>query len=187
MDSAHPPVGDHQQSEKYLSQLINVLRSQKYPLTHSDLSKFDPGSFQDHFRLDLGDYFAEISHSKHPQSGNDVYSLIFTNVAKIKSGLASQAILSYLPLSADQFARFKSAAGEYFAEQKKLKERRRFEDAMRPIDDLLNLPKSDQHPEPSQTSAESSSHQDSLDPSEFFHDFKMSPVTEYTPPKTSSD
>lgn len=211
-ESNTPPIGNHQQAEKYLSQLIESLRRQQFPLTHSDLSKFEPCSFQDHYRIDLGQFHAEISHSKHPQSGADVYSLIFTSIDKIRSGQSNQAILSYIPLTGEQFSRFKSTAEAYFAEQKRLAEEKRFKAAMQPIDSLLKTDQPDNsksnnsehhHTElpnnrDNRDSRDSASWRTSnpdnrdtppksepVDDSQFFHQFSLNsnPVAEYTPPQ----
>jgi hypothetical protein len=191
-DNQTPPMGNHQQAEKYLTELISALKIGSYPLTHSDLSKFDPGSFQDHYRIDMGEYHAEISHSKHPQSGADSFSLIFTSLDKIRSGQSSQAILSFIPLTADQFTRFKTAANNYFVEQKRREEQKRFQQAMKPIDQLLKIstleaPSFDniklKSTEDSHTSPTAPEHN-----SQFFNDFainhKSTPT--YTPPRSDS-
>lgn len=137
--SQTPPIGTREQADQYLDQIIHNLKTDRFPLIHSDLSKFGPGSFQDHYRIDLGEYHAEVSHSKHPQSGNDIYSLIFTNVDKIRQGLSNQAILGYLPLTAEQFNKFRSAADRYFEDQKRREEQKRFRESMQPIDTLLGM------------------------------------------------
>lgn len=183
----NPPIGDHQQAEKYLNQLISAIKQDTYTLTHSDLSKFDPCSFQDHYRIDMGTYHAEISHSKHPQSGADVYALIFTSIDKIRAGQSNQAILSYLPLTSELFAKFKSAADDYFAEQKRRAEEKRFKEAMKPVDALLNP----LHPD-NRENQDNRDNRDNRDNeltntpnhSQFFHDFTPNPNADAksTPP-----
>lgn len=194
-----PPIGDHEQAEKYITQIISAVRSGNFDLVHSDLSKFDPSSFQDHYRLDMGEFHAEVSHSKHPQSGSDIFSLIFTSVDKMRQGQTNQAILSYLPLTAEQFSKFKSTAEAYFAEQKRLAEEKRFKSAMQPIDSLLktdlpnhsdNSVKPD-HPQhhrseqPDNRDNHNPPKTDTPDDSQFFHQFSLNskPVAGYTAPQ----
>lgn len=205
-----PPVGDHQQAEKYLTQLLSTLESHLYPLTRSDLST-NPGNFQDHYRIDLGQYHAEVSHSKHPQSGNDIYSLIFTSLEKIRLGQTDQAVLSYIPLTQDLFSRFKNAAESYFAAKKRLEEQKRFREAMQPIDDILksspprsedsprrdyrdtryhqprnNPPETSRPPEPKPEPLASIPTSRDEPSSQFFHEFNLNnPQPVFTPPEDS--
>ena len=144
-----PPTTDPDKARAYLDKLISLINQRKFPLTHSDLNKFDACGMVDHYRIDLGNYFAEISHSKHPNSGKDVFALVFTNIEKIRQGNQQEAILSYLPLTPDSFEHFKTAAEHHFELLRKEAEEKRFQAAMRPIDELLAHPTP---PETSQTS-----------------------------------
>lgn len=137
-NSPHPPIGDSKDAPNYISKLIAAFESERYTLVHSDLSKFDPCSIQDHYRVDLGDYHAEVSHSKHPQTAADVYSLIFTNIQKIRDGASNEAVLSYISLEKATFDHFKSAAERYFKDGERRAELRRFKEAMSPVDAILS-------------------------------------------------
>jgi len=92
---------------------------------------------QDHYRISLGDYDAEVSHSINPNTGQNMYMMIFTNMAQIKAGLANQAILSYIYLNEPLFGKFKSFAEGYFERKHREEEERRFKEAMQPIDTLI--------------------------------------------------
>lgn len=140
MDSAPktPPRGDYQKAESYINKLVGLVESGKLEVVHTDLQKFDPGSIQDHYRMDLGDYQIEISHSKLPNSGTDSYVMLFTNLKNVSAGTAEKAILAYTQLSNNQFNKFKTAAESQIEERRRLEEEKRFNDALAPIDSLLN-------------------------------------------------
>lgn len=140
-----PPIGNPKHVQKYLDQLIELIRCDKANLTHSDLKKYDPTTMQDHYRISLGAYDAEISHSINPNSNQDVYLLIFTNVAHIKTGLAHEAILSYLYLTEAAFQKFKTEAEIYFDRKRQEAEDRRFKETMKPIDDIIEASLSEAH------------------------------------------
>jgi hypothetical protein len=138
MDTAPtPPRGDYQKAENYINRLIELIESNKLDVIHTDLQKFDPGSIQDHYRLDLSDYQIEISHSKLPTSGSDSYVMLFTNLKKVEDGSAQKAILAYTQLSNNQFEKFKTAAESQIEDRRRLEEEKRFKDALAPIDSLL--------------------------------------------------
>lgn len=140
MDSAQstPPRGDYQKAESYINRLVTLVEDGRLEVTHTDLQKFDPGSIQDHYRLDLNDYQIEISHSKLPNSGADSYVMLFTNLKNVEAGSAPKAILAYTQLSNNQFEKFKAAADSQIEEKRRLEEEKRFKDALAPIDSLLN-------------------------------------------------
>jgi effector-binding domain-containing protein len=140
MDSApqQPPRGDYQKAESYINRLIELIEANKLEVIHTDLQKFDPGSIQDHYRLDLNDYQIEISHSKLPTSGTDSYVMLFTNLKNVESGSAQKAILAYTQLSNTQFEKFKTVAESQIEERRRLEEEKRFKDALAPIDSLLD-------------------------------------------------
>lgn len=140
MDSApqQPPRGDYQKAESYINRLIELIESNKIEVIHTDLQKFDPGSIQDHYRLDLNDYQIEISHSKLPTSGTDSYVMLFTNLKNVEAGSAQKAILAYTQLSNTQFEKFKTVAESQIEERRRLEEEKRFKDALAPIDSLLD-------------------------------------------------
>lgn len=140
MDDApsNPPRGDYQKADSYINRLVTLVEGGKLQVVHTDLQKFDPGSIQDHYRLDLNDYQIEISHSKLPNSGADSYVMLFTNLKSVKDGNAEKAILAYTQLSNNQFEKFKTAADTQIEDNRRLEEEKRFKDALAPIDSLLN-------------------------------------------------
>lgn len=133
-----PPRGDYQKAEAYLNKLIPLLESNKLEVIHTDLQKFDPGTIQDHYRLDLEDYQIELSHSKLPNSGTDSYVMLFTNLKKVEAGTAEKTILAYTQLSDTQFQRFKTAAEAQIEERRRKEEEKRFNEALSPIDSILS-------------------------------------------------
>lgn len=157
MDTAKtPPRGDYQKAENYINRLVSLVESGKLQVIHTDLQKFDPGSIQDHYRLDLQDYQIEISHSKLPNSGADSYVMLFTNLKNVSEGSAEKAILAYTQLSNNQFNKFKTAAESQIEERRRLEEEKRFNEALSPIDSLLdeaqsNAPLIEKHSSPSIT------------------------------------
>lgn len=132
-----PPIGDQKYAEKYIDHLMEMLKWDKATLNHSDLKKYDPSTMQDHYRVNLGDYDAEVSHSINPNNGQNIYMLIFTNVAQIKAGQAQEAILSYIYLNEPLFSRFKTFAEGYFERKHREEEEKRFKTAMQPIDNII--------------------------------------------------
>lgn len=132
-----PPVGDPAKAEKYIDHLINLLKWDKATVTHTDSKKHN-SSMQDHYRINLGHYDAEISHSVNPHTNQNLYVLLFTNVNHLKSGHADQAILSYLYLHEPTFRKFKTAVENHFERLRREAEERRFKTAMQPIDDYIS-------------------------------------------------
>lgn len=133
-----PPRGDTEQSEKYLRKLINLLNADLVELTHTDLSKFDPSSLQDHYRVDLDDYQVEISHSKQANTGEDSFVMLFTNIKKIQPDFDQKIILAYTYIDMEQFKRFRMVANDYLNRRKTEQDRKRFEQAMEPVNEALN-------------------------------------------------
>lgn len=132
-----PPSGDSIQAEKYVNQLTSFVEADKLDVIHTDLSKFDPSTLQDHYQLDLRDYRVEISHSKHPNSGHDSFVILFTNIKNVLDGNCQKIILAYLHLDSNQFNRFKKASLEQVQRKKKLEEDKRLKDALEPVDQIL--------------------------------------------------
>lgn len=132
-----PPSGDPQKAEDYLQKLIRLIRDDKLLVTHTDLQKIDPGSLQDHYRNDLGDYDVEVSHSKQPDTGQDHYVIIFNNLNQIKDGCAQKAVLAYLHLTEQQFQRFKEISDDQIERKRREEEERRFKEAMSPVDEAI--------------------------------------------------
>ncbi|MBI2599572.1 hypothetical protein HYW43_01475 [Candidatus Daviesbacteria bacterium] len=135
--SLPPPTGDPIQAEKYINQLIQLVEQDKLEVCHTDLSKFDPSTLQDHYQLDLKDYRVEISHSKHPNSGHDSFVILFTNIRNVLDGNCQKIILAYMHLDANQFNRFKKASLEQTNRKKKLEEEKRLKEALEPVDQIL--------------------------------------------------
>ncbi len=132
-----PPGGDPAQAEKYINQLNQLIEADKLNVTHTDLSKFDPNSLQDHYSLDLKDYQVEVSHSKHPGSGKDSYIILFTNIKNLTSSNCNKIILAYMHLNETQFARFKNSSLINIEKKAKAFEEKRIKDALTPIDQIL--------------------------------------------------
>ncbi len=132
-----PPSGDSEKADRYLTQLIELMNSDKILVSHTDLSKFDPTSLQDHFRLDLKNYEVEVSHNKQPDSGEDFYVLLFNNLKLVNEKCTEKVILAYLHITGDKFAKFKTVADDQIERKRKEAEEKRFNEAMTPIDQAL--------------------------------------------------
>jgi hypothetical protein len=132
-----PSSSDYKRAEKYISELIKLIEQDKILVSHTDLSKFDPTSLQDHYWLDLKHYQVEISHSKKFQSGEDSYVMIFNNLKHIGEGQAEKVILAYINLEANHFIKFKSVADDQIAKNQKKEEENRFNQAVAPINQAL--------------------------------------------------
>lgn len=133
-----PPSGDPIKAEKYVSQLINLIEKDKLTISHTDLAKFDPSSLQDHFLAELKDYQVEISHSKHPQSGRDIYTMLFNNIKIVANGGCQKVILAYMHLDDSQFVRFRKVYTQQVDRIRKAEEERRLKEALAPVDNLLD-------------------------------------------------
>lgn len=132
-----PPSGDLKKADHYITQLVELIKSDKLTVTLTDLAKFDPTSLQNHYRLDLNDYEVEISHSKQPDSGKDFYIILFNNLKRISGQCTEKIILAYIHLSDDQFRSFKAAADGQLERRRQEAEEKRFKEAMIPIDQAL--------------------------------------------------
>lgn len=132
-----PPSGDPRMADRYLTQLIELVNTDKLTVSHTDLSKFDPTSLQNHYRLDLKDYAVEVSHTKQPDSGKDFYILLFNNLKYISEKCTEKIILAYIHITEDQFKSFKTAVEEQLERRRKEAEEKRFKEAMAPIDSAL--------------------------------------------------
>lgn len=133
-----PPGGTPEQAEKYVSQIIDLIEQDKLQVVHTDLAKFDPSNLQDHYRLELKDYNVEISHSKNPDNGKDSYIILFTNLQSIRDGCTEKIILAYMHLDPLQFKRFVTSAHEQNTRNKKIEEDKRLQEALQPIDQVLD-------------------------------------------------
>ncbi len=132
-----PPSGDTDKADYYLTQLIELMNADKLTAGRTDLSKFDPTSLQDHYRLDLKDYEVEVSHNKQPDSGKDFYVMLFNNLKYVSEKCTEKIILAYIHISGDQFAKFKTVADAQIERKRKEAEEKRFKEAMAPIDSAL--------------------------------------------------
>lgn len=152
-----PPIGDSEKAETYLGQITDLLTSDKLLVSHTDLSKFDPTSLQDHYRMDLANYEVEVSHNKKPDSGEDFYVILFNNLKKVNDQCTEKVILAYMHLTDTQFQKFKTVADDQIERKRKEAEEKRFKEAMAPIDSALeslsgtNVISNIQHSEPQTT------------------------------------
>lgn len=137
MPNLPPPSGNPAQAEKYIGQLVSLIDNDKLAVLNTDLSKFDPSSLQDHYRIDLKDYQLEVSHSKHPSTGKDSYVLLFTNIKNIVQNNCQKIILAYLHLEDSQFGRFKTACKNQLERERKKEEDKRLKEALQPVDQIL--------------------------------------------------
>lgn len=143
-----PPIGDQEKADYYTDKLIELVSADKLTVVRTDLSRFDPTSLQDHYRLDLKDYEVEISHNKQPDSGKDFYVMLFNNLKHVSNGCAEKVILAYVHISGDQFAKFKTIANDQIERRRKEAEEKRFKEVMAPIDQALEqFNKTDSEPE----------------------------------------
>lgn len=131
-----PPQGDSQKADKYLTWLIKFIGQDKLTVLHTNLSKFNPTDLQDHYRVELKDYYVEVSHSKQADSGADSFVVIFNNLKQVGEG-CEKIILAYTYLTKDQYQRFKEAAEQQIERFRKMEEEKRFNEALTPIDELL--------------------------------------------------
>ncbi len=132
-----PPGGDSRFAEKYIYQFIELINQDRLTAIHTDLSKFDPSNLQDHYRMELQDYFVEVSHSKHPSSGADSFIMLFTNLQQVREGCTEKVILAYMHLDQNQFQRFRSTVEQQTHRKKKMEEERRLTEALSQVDQVL--------------------------------------------------
>jgi len=93
---------------------------------------------EEHYRIDLSQYDVEISHSKHPKSGEDIYTMIFNNLTQLGENRDLQrVILAFIHLDKKQFEQFKDAADSQIQRKWQEEEEKRFKDVMAPVDQLL--------------------------------------------------
>ncbi len=132
-----PSSSDLKRAEKYIDELTRLIEEDKIKVFHTDLSKFDPTSLQDHYWVDLKHYQVEISHSKKFQSGEDSYVMIFNNLKHLGEGQAEKVILAYINLEANHFIKFKSVADDQITINSRKEEEKRFNQAVEPINQAL--------------------------------------------------
>lgn len=154
-----PPQGDSKKADKYLNWLITLINQDKLTVVHTNLSKFNPTDLQDHYRVELKDYYVEVSHSKQADSGTDSFVLIFNNFKQVGEG-CEKIILAYTYLTKDQYQHFKDTAEEQLERFRRIEEEKRFNEALTPIDELLEqADNSEQATSDSQADAASSQDQ----------------------------
>lgn len=136
-----PPRGDFDKAEKYVNQLVALVNQNKVEVWHTDLKKFDPTSLKDHYTIGLKEYQIEISHSKHPNTEKDSYVMIFNNLKNISEGSGEKVILAYVYLADSQFSKFKIVADRQIYERERAEEEKKFNQALEPIDQLLDQAK----------------------------------------------
>ncbi len=134
-----PPMGDSQSAESYINQIITLINQGKLDIKHTDLKQFDPTTLQDHYRIDLDSYEIEISHSLSPDSQQEFFIILFNNLNKIAADCTNKQVLAYIHLDQNQFADFKQAADIYLEKKKKSEEKKKFDDAIKPIDQVLQV------------------------------------------------
>lgn len=136
--STTPPSGDTQKAEEYLVKMLPLIESEKLLVNHTDLSKFDPTSLEDHYRVDLKEYLIEVSHSKNPDTGRDSFVMLFNNLSQIDTDSTQRVILAYLHLTEEQFRRFADCAQSQAERIKAREEEKRLNEALKPIDDVFD-------------------------------------------------
>ncbi len=149
-----PPSGDSQKADEYISKLTKLLSQDKLTVIHTDLTRYEPCTIADHYKIVMQSYEVEVSHTKQPDTGKDYYVMLFNNVRQFEQ--SNKLILAYIHLNNDQFQVFKKACEEQLDRQKAIEDRKRFEAAMSPIDQALNevsatqpaVPATEKAPEP---------------------------------------
>ncbi len=136
--SSLPPLGDPTKAENYINRLIRLIDKDKAPVFRTNLDKFDLTSIQNHYRVDLGDYDVEVSHSIQPETDKDFYTMIFNSIKKVTAGSSNKIILAYIHLDEDQFKRFKVSADEALERQQRRDDTERFTEVMTPVDSLFD-------------------------------------------------
>lgn len=129
-----PPIGNFEQADKYITQLVKLISEDKLLVSHTDLSRFDPTSLQDHYRLDLKDYEIEVSHSKQPDTGLDSFVILFNNLRHLNGQTSTKVILAYVHLNETQFKKFKTICDDQMLRKKKEADEKKFRETMKPID-----------------------------------------------------
>lgn len=134
----HPPSADSEKAEKYINKLTKLIDRDIATVHHTDLSKFDLSTFEDHYWVDLDNFRIEISHSKRPDSGADSYVIIFTNIKHMQENPQEKIILAYIHLHTNQFIKFKSSAEDQLERRRKEEEEKKFKEAMSGVDEALD-------------------------------------------------
>lgn len=133
-----PPRGDFEKAERYINQLVSLINQNKIEAFHTDLNKFDPTTLHDHYTVNLQEYQIELSHSKQPNTGKDSFVMIFNNLKQLAEGSGDKVILAYIYMADSQFTKFKLVADRQVEQKRKAEEDKKFQDALAPIDEILN-------------------------------------------------
>lgn len=156
IDPPNPPGAEPEQAEKYLDWLADLISKDKLIVHHSDLTKFNVECMRDHYRVDLKSYDVEVSHSKHPKTGEDIFTMIFNNISNLAQNTSGRVILAYIKLTSNQFNKFRDVAENQQERQRRIEEDKRFKAVMAPVDEVLDQLSSEagataQAPEPIQS------------------------------------
>src|SRR5579884_1003285 len=133
-----PPGGDSKQAQRYIDTLSELIKADKITVSQTDLSRFNSPSMEDHYRIDLQHYDAELSHNKNPETGEETFILIFNSINKFDNENPKPVILSYLRLTDEQFLKLKQAADNQLEKFRQVQEEERFTTTMAPIDQMLS-------------------------------------------------
>jgi hypothetical protein len=136
--SSLPPLGDPTKAETYITRLVRLIEKDKATVYQTDLDKFDLTTMQNHYRVDLGEYDVEVSHSIQPDTDKDFYTIIFNSIRKIQDGSSNKVILAYIHINEDQYRKFKISADEALERQKRKDDAVRFVEVMKPLDNVFN-------------------------------------------------
>lgn len=147
-----PPGGSTEKAQKYIDWLVKLIDSNKLTAAQSNLSKFNISDMEDHYRISLKDYEIEVSHSKNPESGQDLYIMLFNNLSLIGEH-CQRVILAYIHLTAEQFNQFKRSAQGQIDRAKQLEEDKRFTQTMTQVDQELENLVNEPQPVPEPTPA----------------------------------
>lgn len=181
-----PPTADPHQANKYVDWVVELINKDKLEVIHSDLKKFDLSTMQDHYRISLQSYDVEISHSKHPKSGQDIFVMIFNNLSNISlANNSPRVILAYLNLTREQFEKFKFSSDNQINRKWRQEQERRFKAAMAPVDELLDQISSGIIPQEEKPQAHEHS-LNSVPEQPLPEPMKLPPVPD-NPPQSSSD
>lgn len=133
-----PPLGDSAKADRYVASLVKLIEKDRVKVIQTDLSRFDLSSMQNHYRIELGGYDVEISHSIQTETNKDFYTMLFNSIRHVQEGESDKVVLAYIHLNDSQFARFKASADEYLERRQREADASRFTEVMAPIDDVLN-------------------------------------------------
>src|SRR4051812_22041908 len=117
-----PPNADAQRAKQYVEQIIPLINSDQLMVKHINLSEFDPTHIQDHYQIDIENFGIEISHTKKPDTGQDIYVMIFNQLNQTPE----KTLLAFAYIEKEQFMSIKTAADNQDKRQKDKIEAARF-------------------------------------------------------------